>query len=166
MPPVPLAPSFASCTIKHCHQVYQEEKEVAAMMDLRMAYENNDLARFQRTLLASHDVHTTVLRRIPCRILEHLRSLFKACRRSVMMFVPAWRHWHQIKCTVTTEFSVLHHELLMISKGSTCSSESGGTFHRLGVVARHLQAFNWLFGLPCMAVVKLTVAYVRTGHQW
>jgi hypothetical protein len=31
-------------------QVYQEEKEVSAMMDLRMAYENNDIAKFERTL--------------------------------------------------------------------------------------------------------------------
>ncbi|CAM9586252.1 unnamed protein product [Chrysoparadoxa australica] len=31
-------------------KVYQDEKEVAAMMDLRLAYEGNDLARFERTL--------------------------------------------------------------------------------------------------------------------
>eukprot|EP00611_Tribonema_gayanum_P020471 TRINITY_DN3740_c0_g1_i1.p1 TRINITY_DN3740_c0_g1~~TRINITY_DN3740_c0_g1_i1.p1 ORF type:complete len:436 (-),score=200.11 TRINITY_DN3740_c0_g1_i1:653-1960(-) len=31
-------------------KVYQEEKEVAAMMELRMAYETNDLARFEKTL--------------------------------------------------------------------------------------------------------------------
>jgi len=31
-------------------KVYQEEKEVAAMMELRMAYESNDLIWFERTL--------------------------------------------------------------------------------------------------------------------
>eukprot|EP00953_Heterococcus_sp_UTEX-ZZ885_P027392 14695-Heterococcus_DN1.PRE.1 len=31
-------------------KVYQDEKEVAAMMDLRLAYEGNDLDKFERTL--------------------------------------------------------------------------------------------------------------------
>jgi COP9 signalosome complex subunit 2 len=35
-------------------KVFQDEREVAAMLDLRLAYESNDLGRFERTLNVSH----------------------------------------------------------------------------------------------------------------
>jgi hypothetical protein len=38
------------CCVVDSTKVYQDEKEVAAMMDLRLAYEGNDLDKFERTL--------------------------------------------------------------------------------------------------------------------
>jgi hypothetical protein len=47
------------CCDVHYIKVYQDEKEVAAMMDLRLAYEGNDLDKFERTLKVTHLPYTT-----------------------------------------------------------------------------------------------------------
>lgn len=59
---------------------FQEEKEIVAMMDLRMAYEGNDLAKFERTL---HDKRNRITD--DPFVMTYLDPLRRRIRESVLL---------------------------------------------------------------------------------
>lgn len=59
---------------------FQEEKEIVAMMDLRMAYEGNDLAKFERTL---HDKRNKITD--DPFVMTYLDPLRQRIRESVLL---------------------------------------------------------------------------------
>lgn len=59
---------------------FQEEKEIVAMMDLRMAYEGNDLAKFERTL---HDKRNRITE--DPFVMTYLDPLRRRIRESVLL---------------------------------------------------------------------------------
>ncbi|CAM9428586.1 unnamed protein product [Ectocarpus sp. 12 AP-2014] len=61
-------------------KVFQEEKEIVAMMDLRMAYEGNDLAKFERTL---HDKRNRITE--DPFVMTYLGPLRQRIRESVLI---------------------------------------------------------------------------------
>eukprot|EP00752_Nemacystus_decipiens_P013861 g12307.t1 len=61
-------------------KVFQEEKEIVAMMDLRMAYEGNDLAKFERTL---HDKRNRMTE--DPFVMTYLGPLRQRIRESVLL---------------------------------------------------------------------------------
>lgn len=59
---------------------FQDEKEIVAMMDLRMAYEGNDLAKFERTL---HDKRNRITE--DPFVMTYLDPLRRRIRESVLL---------------------------------------------------------------------------------
>ena len=71
---------FFPFSFSFCFCSFQEEKEIVAMMDLRMAYEGNDLAKFEHTL---HDKRNRITD--DPFVMTYLGPLRRRIRESVLL---------------------------------------------------------------------------------